>query len=84
MRSEKEYTLTDPAIHSVESLSRGYGDLDLGTVGIEAFFRTHKCSKVCKGLPKPEKMRYDYLDCERIMREKKSSAYVSPQSASYL
>ena len=32
----------------------------------------------------PEKMRYDYLDCERIMREKKSSAYVSPQSASYL
>ncbi len=84
VRSEKEYTLTDPAIHSVESLGRGYGDLDLGTVGIEAFFRTHKCSKLCKALPKPEKARYDYLDCERIMKEKKSSAYVSPQSASYL
>ena len=38
VRQEKRYLLTDPAIHSVEQLGRGYGELDLGSVGIEAFF----------------------------------------------
>ena len=68
--------LTDPAIHSVESLGRGYGELDLGSVGIEAFFATHKCEKVCRHLPRPAKARYTTVDCEEIIRQKKRSAYV--------
>jgi hypothetical protein len=76
-RGEKSYILTDPAIHSVEKLGGGYGELDLGTVGIEAFFSTHKCEKACRGLPKPKKSRYTCLDCEEIIRRKKRSQYVA-------
>lgn len=76
VRQDKRYMLTDPAIHSVESLGRGYGELDLGSVGIEAFFATHKCEKVCRHLPRPAKARYTTVDCEEIIRQKKRSAYV--------
>ena len=76
VRQEKRYVLTDPAIHSVEQLGRGYGELDLGSVGIEAFFSTHKCEKLCRHLPRPAKARYTTLDCEEIIRQKKRSAYV--------
>ena len=73
VRTERGYKLTDPAIHSTETLGGGYGELDLGTVGIEAFFSTHKCEKACRGLPKPTKARYTYLDCEDIIKKKKRS-----------
>jgi hypothetical protein len=73
VRTSNGYNLTDPAIHSTETLGGGYGELDLGTVGIEAFFSTHKCEKACRGLPKPAKARYTYLDCEDIIRRKKRS-----------
>ena len=76
VRQEKRYVLTDPAIHSVENLGRGYGELDLGSVGIEAFFATHTCEKVCRHLPRPAKARYTTLDCEEIIRQKKRSTYV--------
>ena len=75
VRGDKSYTLTDPAIHSKETVGGGYGELDLGTVGIEAFFSTHKCEKACRGLPKPTKSRYDWRDCEEIIRKKKRSLY---------
>ena len=77
VRTSKGYTLTDPAIHSTETMGHGYGELDLGTVGIEAFFSTHKCEKACRGLPKPAKARYTYLDCEDIIKRKKRSQYVT-------
>jgi hypothetical protein len=77
VRGDKNYILTDPAIHSKEHLGGGYGELDLGTVGIEAFFSTHKCEKACRGLPKPKKSRYTYIDCEDIIRRKKQSRYIA-------
>tara|TARA_B100000795_G_C22733604_1_gene412418 strand:- start:67 stop:801 length:735 start_codon:yes stop_codon:yes gene_type:complete len=76
VRTTKGYTLTDPAIHSTETMGHGYGELDLGTVGIEAFFSTHKCEKACRDLPKPNKARYTFLDCEDIIKRKKRNQYV--------
>ena len=82
VRGARQYFLTDPAIHSVEdSCGHGYGELDLGCVGIEAFFSTHKCEKNCRGLPKPAKSRYTFLDCEDIMKRKKGKTYVAPMDA---
>ena len=45
------FELTDPAIH-YKSKSKGkqmvYGRTDKGARGIQLFFNTHKCSKICK------------------------------------
>ena len=77
VRNERGYVLTDPSIHSIESLGTGYGELDLGSIGIEAFFSTHKCEKVCRDLAKPAKARYTTRDVEHVIRDRKRSAYVA-------
>ena len=38
-------TLTDPAIHSTSTGC--YGQMDLGNQGIQSFFKTHICGRVC-------------------------------------
>jgi len=41
------YMITDPCIHS---LDRIHGPTDLGVVGMEAFFRGHRCNFICQEL----------------------------------
>ena len=59
--NQTDYCLTDPAIHS---MSRKYGQTDLGKIGINQFFMTHKCNKVCQLLrlegscPSPRVQKY--------------------------
>ncbi|XP_013396847.1 eukaryotic elongation factor 2 kinase [Lingula anatina] len=55
VRDDDEYLLTDPAIHSDEAGT--YGNADLGSEGVEAFFSTHKCTEFCKNLHKPRNNR---------------------------
>ncbi len=58
------YHLTDPAIHS---LTREYGQTDLGKRGIDLFFQTHVCNSVCRSLgvqnntPKPTTQNLEAL-----------------------
>ncbi|KAL7511010.1 hypothetical protein ACHAXN_007945 [Cyclotella atomus] len=44
--------LTDPAIHYASSKGRRmvYGRTDKGKTGMNTFFKTHKCTKICKYL----------------------------------
>lgn len=44
--------LTDPAIHYASTKGRRmvYGRTDKGQSGMKAFFKTHKCTKICKYL----------------------------------
>ena len=46
------FLLTDPAIHykSGRGRTRVYGRSDQGAAGIEKFFKTHKCSALCRAL----------------------------------
>ena len=71
-RRENEYILTDPAIHSGKGFGEPFGELDCGMVGIEAFFSTHRCEKVCKGLPVPSNIIHTPKDCENLMRKRLS------------
>ena len=73
-RMKDKYVLTDPAIHSTSDYTgERFGELDCGTIGIEAFFSTHKCDKLCKMLPKPNVIRYTPMQCEEEMRKRVSS-----------
>jgi hypothetical protein len=45
VRSDNQYELTDPAIHS--SVGRIWGGTDLGRTGQAIFFYHHRCSKMC-------------------------------------
>ena len=69
VRRKSDYLLTDPAIHS-KSENEAYGDLDLGDVGIQAFFSTHQCDKNCYGLKMPKRIEHTWKDCEKIMRQR--------------
>ena len=42
--------LTDPAIHYASTKGRCmvFGKTDKGRSGMNAFFKTHKCTKICK------------------------------------
>jgi hypothetical protein len=44
------FELTDPAIHYSSSRGREmvYGRTDKGKAGIQLFFKTHKCTQICK------------------------------------
>uniref|UniRef100_A0A0B7B1W5 Alpha-type protein kinase domain-containing protein n=1 Tax=Arion vulgaris TaxID=1028688 RepID=A0A0B7B1W5_9EUPU len=44
----EKYTLTTPTIHS---LTRSYGERDMGEKGIMKVIQNHKCSKWCRHLP---------------------------------
>ncbi|KAH3852725.1 hypothetical protein DPMN_095239 [Dreissena polymorpha] len=44
------YTLTNPVIHSKDGT---YGDTDLGSDGIDAFFHHHVCTVLCSNLARP-------------------------------
>ena len=48
-----KFELTDPAICSQRSGRNRFGRTDGGSWGVRQFFRSHKCSLVCKclGLP---------------------------------
>jgi len=42
------FVLTDPAVHSTDL--GAYGGTNMGTMGIERFFSTHRCNDVCRAL----------------------------------
>ena len=42
---KSEYGLTDPCINCKEPR---FGNTNMGEVGIQQFFRTHKCNDICK------------------------------------
>ncbi len=49
--SRKSYTLFDPAIHaSAENAVLRFAGTNLGKVGINQFFMTHKCNDICRHL----------------------------------
>ena len=47
--SQGKVVLSDPAIHH-KGRGGKYGATDRGLVGIEAFFKTHRCNDMCKSL----------------------------------
>ncbi|CAJ1446305.1 unnamed protein product [Effrenium voratum] len=47
------WKFTDPAIHCSAGRQR-FGQTDLGPRGINAFFRSHQCNKICRRWKKPE------------------------------
>ncbi|GBG29453.1 Protein kinase, putative [Hondaea fermentalgiana] len=81
VKTKDGYVLTDPAIHSRDGR---YGDLDLSTIGMQAFFANHKCTHACRGLRRPSGgVKSGVDDCEKIMRDrlvraKSSSRIVMP------
>ena len=48
---ENKYTLTDPSIHCQDPK---FGNTNLGKIGIEQFFKTHKCSEICAAMRLPK------------------------------
>ncbi|GMH67625.1 hypothetical protein TrRE_jg7011 [Triparma retinervis] len=66
VRGEERYELTDPAIHTSGS-GRVFGSLDLGDKGISAFFLTHECTGLCRGLRKPKAALERINSKEKIM-----------------
>mmetsp|Transcript_2536 Transcript_2536/g.3867 ORF Transcript_2536/g.3867 Transcript_2536/m.3867 type:complete len:94 (-) Transcript_2536:4-285(-) len=46
------FELTDPSIHYSSARGRRmvYGRTDKGKSGVNSFFRTHRCSNICKFL----------------------------------
>jgi hypothetical protein len=48
------FELTDPVIHyrSVNGRKNVFGRTDRGAKGIDSFYKTHKCSDLCKALEK--------------------------------
>jgi hypothetical protein len=57
--SPPTFELTDPALHyaSAKGRRRVFGRTDKGKSGMNNFFRTHKCTKVCKFLQLSAKNR---------------------------
>ena len=53
-RNTDAYILSDPAIHHATRGPNYYGITDLGNAGIQEFFRTHKCSRLCESFLKPD------------------------------
>ena len=53
VRSDSEYTLTDPVLMSGTANGKTYGCTDTGVEGIAMFFMNHKCNEFCNNLPKP-------------------------------
>merc|ERR1711977_300476 len=51
LASTDGWLLTDPAAHSQKVGS--LGPTDCGPMGIEAFFHSHTCNNLCRGLSKP-------------------------------
>ena len=45
-----EYVLTDPAIHRRDEHLESMGRTDRGKKGMQAFFQSHRCSRVCRML----------------------------------
>ena len=52
---ENKYILTDPSIHCQDPK---FGNTNLGKVGIEQFFKTHKCSEICAAMRLPKNKRH--------------------------
>ncbi len=48
------FELTDPVIHyrSISGRKNVFGRTDRGQKGINSFYKTHKCSDLCKALEK--------------------------------
>ena len=73
VRRDDGYTLTDPAILSIDGT---YGATDTGIEGMAMFFLHHECNSICNGLPKPT--LWDLIlnipqsqraSCEQLLRQ---------------
>jgi len=59
VRIGSNYILTDPSIHCKElvrltpNIHNQFGDTNLGEQGMQQFFATHKCNRVCRKLRLP-------------------------------
>ena len=64
-KKDEEYVLTDPAVHCKTA---HFGQTNLGDVGHEQFFDTHRCNAVCEkmGLTKRPGLR---SEVEKIIDE---------------
>ena len=76
-----EYLLTDPQVHSLDD---GWGQGNLGQSGMDKFFESHWCNKICKRLglkPHPLQPRDqpdDWADEETVAREQYTSKVIGP------
>ena len=53
---DKEYLLTDPAIHCTDVMRFACAKTNLGPGGIAKFFQTHRCGELCKRILPPEEL----------------------------
>jgi hypothetical protein len=67
------FELTDPAIHYTSTRGRRmvYGRTDKGMSGVRSFFKTHKCTKICKHLELSAKNKKWKVDWRRESAAKK-------------
>lgn len=54
IRKVDGYLFTDPAIHHATKGPNFYGPTDLGNAGIQQFFDSHVCSRLCERFRKPD------------------------------
>ncbi len=66
VRNDASYMLTDPAIHTA-GVGKIFGELDLGDTGIDAFFMTHECCGLCRGLLEPPRHLKKWDAREKLM-----------------
>ena len=57
-KRQNTFLLSDPVIHSDLGQKNLFGATDMGSKGIDAFLRSHKCNAVCKLLQLPENTKF--------------------------
>lgn len=66
------FQLTDPVIHykSTSGHKSVGGRTDRGDKGINQFFRTYKCSEICRYLPRNDRFKKRMLDGQDFLEKK--------------
>lgn len=90
VKTDNEYILTDPVVHSREEL---YGCTDMGVAGMTRVLQGHTCNKLCRslGLENPLKFtfrnpianpsttyRFQLTDEEKLRNKRRRSLYFEP------
>lgn len=75
-KSPPTFELTDPALHYASNTGRRmvYGRTDNGKSGMNSFFKTHKCTKICKFLRLSAKNKKWNKDWRRDFERRKNDS----------
>jgi hypothetical protein len=79
---ETRIVLTDPAIHCVDPTR--FGNMNLGTKGMQNFFKRHTCNKFCAGLglepqTKPEEDEAVLMPIEDEKEEEEEASFLEAE-----